>query len=526
MNQRKQRKKQDNRHSGLVFTYPFIDMDHRKSIYFQNKLSWEIIMEEFDIHTLLGGDAETITLKGGGDLEDSEEAEDTDYEAIDRAEEEIENRYNSIQDVFDDFLQHPTDELLIPLALDGKVDFAPLELVPTLRKITFSKPGRVTELAHLPEQLEELVCSQQHLQDLGTLPASLKYLIVHENKLKALDLESTPLLVKLNISDNDMESLIHLPIPLKELYCDYNRLELLDLSGIELDILHICHNQQRITIRGLFVEKLKEYKTENTTVFQTKDETTDKKVGSTDKKTDDKKTEGPSVKEQMDEYYKIKHNYLVSIQKKTPELYRCVICNKPGGMIFEIRDKKLLGRCGHATEPCRFSMEIDKGDYVHLQSFRSQVHTQYNQIQQDIIDLGYNLRHGYLKDAKEMDVKLRELNAIEKKHHWVNTWWTDEKKETKQQETIIQLKNRAEHAMKIIQEEYKGRYKKNPNSKVLNEIVKQQLNEYNPCMIQLYRYQYALAFDLAHDLNTQPDPDILGLYDSQYFLREVDLDNI
>jgi len=101
-------------------------------------------------------------------------------------------------------------------------------------------------LKNLPEDLEELFCTDLELNELPNLPKNLKYLNCNNNKLKSLpelpndlthlfcgdnELEELPKLPKnllvLNCSNNKLKSLPEIPLSLKNLQCNKNELEAL-----------------------------------------------------------------------------------------------------------------------------------------------------------------------------------------------------------------------------------------------------------------------------------------------------------
>ena len=512
------------KHEGIYIS----GIKYPRFLYYQS-----VMLQEVNIASLIDGG--TITLKDRKKEDDEDEDLDGDE---DLDEEDLEDE--TLQEVLAKFVENPSATLSIPINLDGKVDFSVIHKNPTVKKIVFSKPGTATEIANLPNTLEELVCPQQRLTHLGTLPFTLKYLTVNENKLKSLDLKSTPHLIKLNISENDLETLENIPATLKELYCDYNYLKTIEFTGNQLETLHLSNNQELIVIKGLTSHSIKDFKIDDTqtnfpvrmgggkgeefgeeTETETGEETEDGKETETefDEETEtgeETETKIPSFKKALDKYYELKRAYEISKRK-------CVKCKRPSGSVFETKDKRLIGRCGHATEPC-FYIEIDRGNYCNLATYREQLHEEYKKIQQEIIIIKAQMVYEYLKDTQSLLSKKNKLTAIQNKLTAVEAKWQDEKNRNSKSELVAQTEQKSQQYLKGLTQMYKS-YMEEKTSENLHNIVKTQVEHYTPCMITLHNLQYKRLFEKAAELDYKQPGKSIRLYDENYFLQEFALPN-
>ena len=495
-------------------------------------------MEALDINSLLQQDSEIITLKekddddDEGDGDDGEEDEE-ERKKKDEEQEKIEGRFQYLQEILDDFIQHPSNELILPIPLEGKIDFAPISKIKILEKIVFAKPGRVTEIVHLPNRLVELVCPQQHLTNLGILPKTLKYLTVNENKIRVLDLDNTLVLQKLNISDNDLELLLHIPPSLKELYCDYNRVESLEFpTGNELEILHIRNNQTLMVIKGILSSHLKEFHFEETRyqemIGQDQDQSqSDQDQSQKSRKSSSKKDKFPTVREALEKYYSMKARYESSTQNRKNKKKKddtCIQCKKIGGTIFEIKNKHLIARCGRETNPC-FYIEIDRGNYCNLAKYRESLQEEYKQIQQEIINIRYQVSYEYLKDGETLLAKTNRLKTIDERLSQINTAWLNEKQREETQDKVKELDLKADQYLKNIHEDYQI-YLENPTQEKLYNIVKMQIEHYTPCKISLHRLQYKKLYDKVEEeseLQGLSLGEVMRVYEDSYFIQEYAL---
>ncbi len=113
--------------------------------------------------------------------------------------------------------------------------------------------NKLTQLPALPATLIELYCYTNQLDSLPALPGSLKYLNCYNNQLKSLP-KLPSALSQLICNVNQIDSLPVLPVPLNTLYCGNNLLKQLPILPNALSTLSCPYNQ--ITSLGMLPNNL------------------------------------------------------------------------------------------------------------------------------------------------------------------------------------------------------------------------------------------------------------------------------
>tara|TARA_A100001015_G_scaffold320403_1_gene446638 strand:- start:543 stop:1277 length:735 start_codon:yes stop_codon:yes gene_type:complete len=136
----------------------------------------------------------------------------------------------------------------------------------------------------------------------------------------------------------------------------------------------------------------------------------------------------------IDNFYKLKEKYDNIILKQKEKIsnkntltkkekqkefknleFKCINCNKIGGTIFEITNKKLIALC-NAKNKCDLNINIDKNTYYNIQNEKTDVEDEINLIKSEIMKtkLDYLFKFIEEKDAinkfNEKKIELNELN--------------------------------------------------------------------------------------------------------------------
>lgn len=483
-------------------------------------------MESFDITTLLHGGSEVLKMNiepkdDDGDDEPTEE----EYQKMDQEDEAelAQLQTKTFQDLLKDFAKQsqntkPKDTLQLRIPLEGTLDFKEVSNILTLKSIVFEKPGKVTHLKNLPGHLLELHAPEQKIQDLGILPKTLKTLEVPNNRLVNLDLKNTGQLEILNVNDNMLKTLENIPLTLRHLLIEGNQLETLDLTGISLQILHISYNQTPLRIFGL-PANLQEFQHENTQM-ETEEKKGVKRL---------KKGKSIPVGEALENYYRLlgeytksylKHKRTRRTKKSTNQttLYACVLCQQKGQMVFEQNANRLLAKCGHVQSPCQFHIELDKGMYTHLQTYREHVKAEYDKIAEEIIFIANKIKFGY--PLKPTDKK-KEQDALEWKEKWetVDAVWKDMVEEKNRMDEMQQLERETKDTLGNLQEQY--RMFRDSKTNTLHEIIKQQLEAYEPLHVRRFHLQYKRVMEYPNHAT-----DDFHCYDETTFARDYALHTV
>ncbi len=129
-----------------------------------------------------------------------------------------------------------------------------------------------------------------------------------------------------------------------------------------------------------------------------------------------------TVDDQINEFYKLKHNYEIKIQDQKNNIlknekltltdkknkYRrltanCVNCARKVGTIFEIKDNRLTAICGDKTRPCKLNINIHRGAYINLEELMDVFQTGVNDLKEEIITVKLDLLFGYDKEIHVLD---------------------------------------------------------------------------------------------------------------------------
>jgi len=129
-----------------------------------------------------------------------------------------------------------------------------------------------------------------------------------------------------------------------------------------------------------------------------------------------------TVDDQINEFYKLKHNYEIKIQDQKDNIlknkkltltdkknkYRrltanCVNCARKVGTIFEIKDNRLTAICGDKTRPCKLNINIHRGAYINLEELMDVFQTGVNDLKEEIITVKLDLLFGYDKETQVLD---------------------------------------------------------------------------------------------------------------------------
>lgn len=129
-----------------------------------------------------------------------------------------------------------------------------------------------------------------------------------------------------------------------------------------------------------------------------------------------------TVDDQINEFYKLKHNYEIKIQDQKNNIlknekltltdkknkYRrltanCVNCARKVGTIFEIKDNRLTAICGDKTRPCKLNINIHRGAYINLEELMDVFQTGVNDLKEEIITVKLDLLFGYDKETQVLD---------------------------------------------------------------------------------------------------------------------------
>lgn len=121
----------------------------------------------------------------------------------------------------------------------------------------------------------------------------------------------------------------------------------------------------------------------------------------------------------INEYYKLKQKYDLSIQKEVrkirslPDLNvkekqekfsemkkRCVNCGKSGGTIFRQEGVNLIAQCGNTDSQCKLNIHLQRAKYLPMNTTISILNSEINNKKAEIIKTKLNFLFGFASESK------------------------------------------------------------------------------------------------------------------------------
>lgn len=466
---------------------------------------------------------------------------------IDERREHIMRNNNTAQDTLA-FLLEKMDpnikELIVGISLHGDVDFAILRekgfrFVSTIR---FTKPGQITTISNLPNNIRIFDCPKQLLVEYSGVFPYLEELLLEGNHLRKIDFIPLPKLKKLNINDNHMSELKNLPSSLEELYINRNETRILNLKYLKkLRVLHAIGNDL-IRIQELPPTMVDLQIDENPMVDI--GYTVNPKSTRTDADVDayvEAQHELDYV-ESLNAYFRLKQKY--DVERKTLLLKefqkgktkkqgqklakearpKCIRCRRPFGTIFESRDRRFVAVCGNKNAPCDLNIQLYRGhheprEYM-LYLFREQMEESKDAIIAQKLDTLFQ----YISEAKSVEKFKRQLkdysvdNNIYKEllNEYTESHFSPHKRE------LIRNKIGQIHELKNAMKQLLTQYETEENAEIMNVLTNIYIREYLPEVhnLRVLSYEVMEMVDTGRSKDTDADKEV------QLFQKDVGLSKL
>ena len=389
--------------------------------------------------------------------------------------------------------------------LHGDVDFSVLQEL-GMGNITtiILNEGEVTSIVGLPSNLKKLECSHNLLTVIENLPTTLENLNISFNYLESIDISALEVLQSLNISHNRIKKLINIPTTLTELLINDNQFGSLDLKYlINLKTLHISNNP--ITLIENLPEGIVDFTMENTSNIEFRN--SDLGSLATEEEQQSKKEKEEEGKQQLtyeealSEFFRLKNEYETKLRKMKRDAYRkaptkkmgrelvlsvkpqCIHCKRPVGTLFSDRiDNKYTILCGDKENPCKLNVQIFNGGSEHVLDTLVLFDEELQTIKEKIIRQKLDTIFNYVSEDKSVEMFKKELelynsySIIYKEiiDRYVEQYHDPHKKEQikKKNENIFILNEK----VKELLEEYKN----TENPELLRIAVRMQIKEIYP----------------------------------------------
>ena len=320
--------------------------------------------------------------------------------------------------------------------LHGDVDLSVFkdEKVSHIKTIIFAE-GEITNLLNIPEGVQKIVCPNNLLVSLESLPSTLEHLEIPKNHLKKLDLSKLPNLTHLNINDNEFQEINSFPSDLIELYMDNNKLKHLDLRRVpDLEVLHISNNP--ITIIENLPENIRDFQMENTPTIEFRNAVLLPEL-KRDLNEDADMNQRIDYEDALRKYFKLKNKYetllrnakksafdsakskKAGMRKALAVMPKCINCKRPVGTLFSIQDERYKAICGDEREPCNLKIELYRGLYGNAHTAVKEFKSDVDKAKEAIIQQKLETLFSYIDESQsvsEFKKNLKEFNDASSLH--------------------------------------------------------------------------------------------------------------
>lgn len=462
---------------------------------------------------------------------------------IDERRESVMRNNNTAQDTLSFLLEKMNQdikELVVGVELHGDVDFGILKEngFRFVSAIRFTKPGEITTVSNLPNQLKVFECPNQLLVEFASVLPYLEELNLEGNSLRRVDFIPLPKLKKLNVNGNQLSEIKNLTSSLEELYINRNGVRILNLTYLtKLRVLHSIGNDM-LRIQNVPTSMVDLRIEENPMVD----------IGYTampEQQTGDSITED-SVEvdyiESLRRYFELKAKYENAVkamklnafgkgktkkqgQKLAKEVRpKCIYCRRPFGTIFENRDRRYIAVCGNKNEPCELNIQLYRGSHSKREFMMYLFREQMDDLKDGIISQKLDTLFGYISEEKSAEKFKRQL----KEYSIDNNIYKDllneynEMHHSKHKRELIRNKIQQVYDLKNAMKRLLTQYETEENLEIMGVITDIYLREYLPETHNLR----LLCYEVMEMVETGESKDTAQHKVKQLFQKDVSLSKL
>ena len=454
---------------------------------------------------------------------------------IEQIREDIIKNNNTAQVAFNTFirdLKRHIEDINIPFELHGDLDLSILkdEKFVNLKRIIF-REGELTSIHNAPTTVETLICPDNILKELSSLPGSLLNLDCRGNHIHNLDLAKLTHLQKLHCQDNKLKTIKNIPKTMIEFNCDNNQLHSIDLVGLhKLDILSTSNNP--VLIIENRPTNIRSYTNDNNKL--TAFDSIPGEDGMDAKEIEQK----INYTEALDAFFRLKNRYEQDLLKRKRNEYKkgknkknskirsnavkpkCLNCSRPVGTIFKVSSDKYVALCGDANKPCKFNILLTRGMFVGREVYLDAMSDIVDEDKETIIKQKMDTLFEYISEetsARTFKEKLEEFkinsSLLSSELSAFNTYNNNAHKTELIKKKQIEIYGIVQKIKGLSDE-----YKENGNTSIVKLISDMHIKELVPETENLRRLKYDITeMDLFSDIEN----DILIQYESAPYKMEV-----
>jgi hypothetical protein len=398
-------------------------------------------------------------------------------------------------------------ELSIQEILHGDLDFAYLgERGFTHVESVELGEGEITSIKNLPESVKSLTCSRNLLTNLEGLPRDLETLICENNYLTRFDGAATQKLKVLHLSDNKLVEIENLPKDLEELYVNNNQIRVLNLEDCpSLRTLHASNNPMLIIEH--VPESLLDLQSENSPFV-------DANQAREGEPTHQENVSKIDYLESLKDYFKLKTKYENAVYETRKKAYKeaptkaigrkllkqikpkCVICRRPVGTIFELKDERYVAMCGdqNRATKCNLHIELYRGGFTNeeylVYLFKEQVDTLKESIVKQKLDVLFSYKSEAIV-AQKFKKEIEDYNTDSSMYKTLLTNHDELYYSTERREKMVEKLEKIEQ-LKIAMRTMIDEYEQTNNAKLLHDAVSIQIRQLQPEIENLRKLKYEI----------------------------------
>jgi hypothetical protein len=322
-------------------------------------------------------------------------------------------------------------ELNIKTPLHGALDLSVLyeKGFNNIKTIVFGE-GEITNIYHVPQGINKLICAKNLLVELEELPTSITYLDCDHNYLVSFDFSKLSMLEEFHCVDNKIEELKNIPRSIISLYCDQNKLRHLDLKNlVNLKTLHVSNNPL-IIIENL-PDTVHEFVSENNpiemAIVENEGQISQEDVNKTKKQIEKK----INYIEALDRFFKLKSKYENDLNRAKHKEFKkyenkktaskkaalvkpkCINCHRPVGSIFSCSSSGYSAICGDKNQPCQLNIILSRGYSKPIEDLVNFFKESIDDTKTEIIQQKMNTLFSYISEDQSAQIfakKIKEYN--------------------------------------------------------------------------------------------------------------------
>lgn len=447
---------------------------------------------------------------------------------------------NTAQDEFETLLSsYPinTNEIIVNKQLHGDLD---LDIIKTrgytaVRSISFTPPdptqrGEITNITNIPTYVRKFVAVNQMLTDINLFLPYTEELVLEQNYLTTLNVNTLVRCKKMVLNMNGMTELKGVPKTLEELYVNDNLLKTFDFNNTpNLRVFHCVNNPQIKLVnvpRGNIDIQMDEASPVSSTMHYAEEDASP--TGVSDKSVTKSPAESTALRnlnydECLRGYFKLKSKYDADEMAERRKMYdmhhshkqgkqaslsvipQCIKCKRRVGSVFTMKNNRFVAVCGSKTKPCDLRIELFRGNYDNLNGLIKMYKDTLEDQKEDIIRQKMDTLFNFVDEREAVRLfktKLEDYN----KNSGMYKDYVDVYMglfENKHKQTLVKTKMENVYRLKEVMTNLANEFERNGNRVALQTLVGIYEKEYAPEIMNLRRLHHEVMEMNELDENTQ-----------------------